>query len=172
MDKEAKKPAEPAAAAPAAEATATAPNKSKKRLYILIALSIVGLVLFKMSFIFFFIGMLPAMVAYIVDHDPKKYASATVAALNFSGVFPYMIDVFMQGGTFIAIEDKLSSPLVWFVMYGAAALGWMIVFFSPIIAATLLDGIYKGRVLHLELMQKKLVEEWGEEVAGHEEEKI
>ncbi len=144
--------------------------KSKKRFYILIALTILGAILFKMSFIFLFIGMLPAMVAYLVDHDPNKYTSSTVAALNFSGVFPYMVDIFMQGGTFTAIESKLSDPVIWFVMYGSAAMGWAIVLCSPVIAAAMLDSIYKGRILHLESMQKKSIEEWGEEVSGNEKE--
>lgn len=145
-------------------------GKSKKRLYILIGLSLVGVVVGKFSFIFFFVGMLPAMVAYITDHDQNKYTSSTVAALNFSGVFPYLVDIFVQGGSFGAVEDKLSYPLVWFVMYGSAAMGWAIVFFSPIIAAAVLDGIYSGRILHLEILQKQLVEEWGEEVTGREKE--
>src|SRR6185369_3849599 len=98
---------------PAPAAPATPPvvpteitKKSKKRLWILVVFSIVGAILFKMSFILFFIGMLPAMVAYIVDIDPKKYTSMTVAALNFSGVFPYMLDIYFRGGTLPAIESK------------------------------------------------------------------
>lgn len=143
-------------------------KKSKKRFRILLAFSIAGVVLLKMSFILFFIGMLPAAVAYIVDNDQKKYVSMTVAALNFSGVFPYMMDIFMRGGTFGAIESKLADPVVWFVMYGSAAMGWIIVFSSPVIAAAVLQGIYKGRILHLESLQKKSIEEWGEEVASEE----
>jgi hypothetical protein len=145
-------------------------GKSKKRLYILIGLSVVGVVIGKFSFIFFFVGMLPAMVAYITDHDQNKYTSSTVAALNFSGVFPYLMDIYFQGGSFSAVASKLSYPLVWFVIYGSAAMGWAIVFFSPIIAAAVLDGIYSGRALHLEIQQKKLIEEWGEEVVGREKE--
>ncbi|HEU5046493.1 MAG TPA: hypothetical protein VFT64_01475 [Rickettsiales bacterium] len=153
----AKKPADPSA------------NKSKRRMGILMALSIAGAGVLKMSFLFFFIGMIPAMVAYIVDHDPKKYTSYTVAALNFAGMFPYMMDVYAQGGTLLAIKDRLTDPLVWFVMYGSAGLGWVIVHCSPLIAAVVLDGLYKGRILHLEIQQKRAIEDWGKEVVGREE---
>ncbi len=144
-------------------------GKSKKKLVVLVVLSILGSVLLKMNFIFFSVGMLPAMVAYIVDHDKNKYIFSTVAALNFAGVFPYMVDIFMQGGTFIAVRDKLSDMMVWLVMYASAALGWGVVFASPIIAAAVLEGIYAGRILHMENLQKKAIEEWGEEIMGHKE---
>ena len=149
-----------------------APNvagKSKKKLVVLTVLSILGGVLLKMNFIFFFVGMLPAMVAYIVDHDKNKYIFSTVAALNFAGVFPYMVDIFMQGGTFGAVEAKLSDMVVWLVMYGSAAMGWAVVFASPVIAAAILEGVYAGRILHMESLQAKSVEEWGEEIMEHKE---
>ncbi len=140
------------------------PIKSKKRFRILIALCIVSAVILKLSFIFFFIGMLPAMVAYIIDHDKNKYIFSTVAAFNLAGVFPHMMDIYLQGGTFTAIEGKLSDAIVWLTMYSAASMGWAIVWVSPILASIVLEAIYAGRILHIENMQKKLVEEWGDSI--------
>ena len=144
-------------------------KKSQKRIVVIIVLSLIFAVMLKMTFIFLFLGMLPAMVAYINDHDKNKYTSYTVAALNFSGVFPYVIDIFSQGGTLAAIKNRLSDPIIWFVMYGSAGLGWIIVHCSPVIAAVVIDGLYKTRILHLEILQKKAVEEWGKEVVGRDE---
>ena len=118
------------------------------------------------KYLFFFIGMVPAFVAYITDNDRNKYTFSTVAALNFAGVFPFMIDILAHGGRFAAVQNKLSDMVVWFVMYGSAGVGWGLVKLSPIIAAATLDGIYQGRILHLETLQKKAVEEWGEEIKG------
>jgi hypothetical protein len=140
------------------------PVKSKKRFRILLALSIVGIVLLKLSFIFFLIGMMPAMVAYMVDHDKHKYIFSTVTALNFAGVFPEVMDIVAQGSTFNAIKAKLSDALVWFSMYSAAGLGWALVWLSPLLVAIVLEGIYRGRILHMENVQKKLEEEWGKEI--------
>ena len=144
-------------------------TKSKRRFRLLMMLFLPGAVIFKMSFIFFFIGMLPALVAYIVDHDKNKYVFSTVAALNFAGVFPYMMDIFHRGGSYKAIVEKLSDAIVWFVMYGAAGMGYALVWFSPLMAASMLEGIYKGRIMHLESLQKKTIEEWGTEIIGREE---
>lgn len=143
--------------------------KSKKRFRLIMFLCLPFAIFFKMSFIFFFIGMVPALVAWTVDNDRNKYTFSTVAALNFAGVFPYMMDILLHGGNFRAIEAKLSDAIVWFVMYGAAALGWVLVWSSPVIAAAALEGLYKGRIMHLENMQKKAIEEWGTEIMGREE---
>ncbi len=148
--------------------TSDIPIKSKKRFRILIGVCVLGTILLKLSFIFFFIGMIPAVVAYIVDHDKHKYIFSTVAALNLTGVFPYMMDIYIMGGTFDAIKSKLSDAIVWFIMYGAAGMGWVLVWISPILASAVLEGIYRGRILHLESVQKKLVEEWGKEVTGEQ----
>jgi len=145
------------------------PVKSKKRLGIIIGLCLVGGIVFKMSFIFFCVGMLPAMVAYLVDNDKDKYIFSTVAALNFAGVFPYVMDIYMQDSSFFAVKEKASDIMVWFVMYGAAGMGWLVVYCSPVITATVLEGIYSGRILHLEILQKHAVEEWGDEIKGREE---
>lgn len=144
-------------------------GKSNKRVIVIVVLSVLFAVLFKMTFIFLFLGMLPAMVAYINDHDKNKYTSYTVAALNFSGVFPYVMDIFSQGGTLSAIKNRMSEPIIWFVMYGSAGMGWVIVYCSPVIASVVIDGLYKGRILHLEILQKKAVEEWGKEIVGRDE---
>jgi len=146
------------------QTTSDIPIKSKKRFRILIVICAISAVVLKLSFIFFFIGMFPAMVAYVIDHDKNKYIFSTVAALNFAGVFPHMMDIYIQGGTFNAIKEKLIDAMVWFEMYSAAAMGWAIVWVSPIIAAMALEGVYKGRILHMENIQKKVEEDWGPEV--------
>lgn len=137
---------------------------------LLLVISALGMAMLQMNFVFLFVGMLPAIVAYLIDNDPNKYTSSTVAALNFSGVFPYVADSFTQGGSFSIIEYKFSDPWVWLVMYGSAAIGWAIVLFSPVVSGAVLGSIYAGRVMHLESIQKKYIEEWGEEVAENEKE--
>lgn len=148
--------------APASAPAHDAPRKSsRRRFHILLAMCLLGAVVLKLSFIFLFIGMMPAMVAYVIDHDKNKYICSTVAALNFAGVFPDMVNIFNAGGTFDAVKDKLLDPLIWLVMYGAAGVGWAVVWVSPVVAAIFLDGLYRARILHLENVQKKMEDEWG-----------
>jgi hypothetical protein len=153
-----------------ATATASAPPaKSKsntKRYIILIALGVISAVVLKLGVFLLFFGMLPAIVAYETDHTRFKFLFSTVAAFNFAGVFPDMMQVFIEGGSFEILKIKLLDPSVWLIMYGSAALGWSLVWLSPIIASTTLEGIYSGRILHLEGLQKRGEEEWGPEVKG------
>lgn len=144
-------------------------GSGKKRYAILILLGIVAAVVFKFGVFLLFVGMLPAIVAYETDNTKFKFLFSTVAAFNFSGVFPDMMQVFIEGGTYEILKIKLLDPSVWFIMYGSAALGWGMVWLSPIIASTTLEGIYSGRILHLETLQKKSEEEWGAEVTGASE---
>lgn len=146
--------------------TAKTGSSNSKRYAILIVLGIASAAIFKMGVFLMFVGMLPAIVAYETDHTKFKFVSSTVAAFNFAGVFPDMMQVFIEGGTIEILKIKLLDPYVWLVMYGSAALGWCMVWVSPIIAATTLEGIYSGRILHLEGLQKKAEEEWGPEVKG------
>lgn len=141
-------------------------SSNSKRYAILIALGIASAAIFKMGVFLLFVGMLPAIVAYETDHTKFKFLSSTVAAFNFAGVFPDMMQVFIEGGTIEILKIKLLDPYVWLVMYGSAALGWCMVWVSPMIASTTLEGIYSGRILHLEGLQKKAEEEWGPEVKG------
>jgi hypothetical protein len=156
------KTAPPPASAAASASPPEAPRKSsRRRFHILLVLCLVGAVVLKLSFIFLFIGMMPAMVAYVIDLDKHKYICSTVAALNFAGVFPDMMNIYNAGSTFDVVKDKLIDPFIWLIMYGAAAVGWAVVWVSPLIAAMFLEGLYRARILHLEGIQKKMEDEWG-----------
>jgi hypothetical protein len=146
--------------------SAEVPGRQKKWLMIALILALPMMVLMKMAFFLFVIGMLPTICALSVPYDPKRYIFSIVASLNFAGVFPDLFSLAMQGGTPRALIIKLSDPIVWASMYGAGLLGWAIVWMSPSIAMLVLGGVYRGRVLHMQHVQKRLEEEWGQEVTG------
>ncbi|MEI6730268.1 MAG: hypothetical protein WCL30_03330, partial [Pseudomonadota bacterium] len=91
------------------EKTSGGSRKGKKLLFILVC--IVGTIFLKMSFVLLFFGMLPAMAAYIFDRDKYKYIFCTVAAMNFSGLFPFLFKMVMQAGGFEVGRAVLSDPL-------------------------------------------------------------
>jgi hypothetical protein len=148
--------------------TADIPVRRKKWLPIGLVFAVPAIVLLKMGFFFLLIGMLPTLLAVALARESRPYIVSTVAAFNFAGVFPDMLSVALQGGQPRAVLDKLSDITVWGSMYGAALLGWAIVWLSPGIAMVILEGLYKGRMRHMENMQKKLEDEWGKQIAGRE----
>ena len=143
-------------------------GKRKKLLPLAYALCIPAMVLLKMGFFFLVIGMLPTFLAFARMRRFREYVIGTVAAFNFAGVFPDLFSIMLQGGTPRAVSDSLSDITIWASMYGAGLLGWVIVWLSPSIARLFLDVIYRGRMRHMEHLQKKLEEEWGPEVKGRE----
>jgi hypothetical protein len=139
--------------------TSDIPAKGKKLLPVAGALCFPAMILLKMGFFFLVIGRV---------RQSRKYIIGIVASLNFAGVFPELFVIMLQGGTLRAVLDGLSDPRVWASMYGAAALGWFIVWLSPSIARRFLETVYRSRMRHMEYLQKELEEEWGPEVKGSE----
>lgn len=142
------------------------PAKPKKWGLVLSILLLPLAVILKMGLFFLMIGMLPTWLAFVLRRDAEGYALSTVAAFNFAGIFPDLLGISMQSGTPRALTDKLTDISVWLSVYGAAALGWAIVWLSPSIAMLFFEEIYRSRLRHLEHLQKKLEDEWGPQIAG------
>lgn len=110
------------------------------------------------------IGCLPTLVAVIVDRSPRHYLVRCVGFLNCAGVAPYLVKIWMHH-TVLAAMQMLINPYVWLVMYGAAAIGWMIYLSAPSIAWLQVELMGARRITALQTRQHQLVRDWGEEVA-------
>ncbi|MBB6251328.1 hypothetical protein [Nitrospirillum iridis] len=113
------------------------------------------------------IGMVPTIVAWIVDRDPDKPAAVTVGALNICGVMPFCIQLWQHGHTMDYAAGLLVQPVTWLVMYSAAAGGWLLYFGIPPLVAGW--SVARDQALIRELAEERqaLVEEWGVEVSGN-----
>jgi hypothetical protein len=149
----------------ASSETAGTPGKQKKGSMLIPALLLPAALVLKLGLFLLLIGMLPTGLAYAFMRN-KTYAVSTVAAFNFTGLFPDLLSITMQGGTLRVLADKLTDLPVWLSMYGGGALGWAVVWLSPAIAMIFFEEIYQGRLRHLENLQKKLEDEWGPKVTG------
>jgi hypothetical protein len=111
-------------------------------------------------------GMVPTVVAALLDRFRAKYLTRTVGAMNVAGLAPLVLQLWSRGLTMADTTRLLSNPFNWLMMYGAAAIGWAIFLAMPTIARTIVDV----RADHLQRLLKaraaQLVEEWGEEVTG------
>ena len=107
-------------------------------------------------------ALLPTFVAFIVDNTPEKNAVFCVGSLNVCGVLPYLVDLWTgdnsMDGAILILTDVFSLV----VMYGAAALGWMIFQSLPPIIATFITVLAQSRIASLRSDQRKLIEEWGD----------
>lgn len=114
------------------------------------------------------LGLLPTLVALVVDLHPRKYAARCVGTLNFAGVMPFLVQMWTDSHSLYAAMEIITDLYAWFVIYSASALGWVCYLSMPWVAGLLLEINTAHRIRRLEARQKHLVAEWGEEVKGEE----
>lgn len=120
--------------------------------------------------VLFVVGMMPTLVAAIVDRDRSRYLARAVAAMNLAGLVRPVLAVLHIGLNLASVEHVLSDPETWLVMYGAAAIGWLITLGMPSIARLLVDIRADQMQRQLQERADELVKEWGDEVKGRKAE--
>lgn len=131
-------------------------------------IAIVLMVFAAPALIVFLIGMAPTAVAIFIDRDPRKYASVSVAAMNFAGVSFYLADFLMGTASLSRALELVSNVFVLAVIYSAAAAGWVMILAMPPVTAVVMKALADNRIQTLRKEQRELVDNWGEEVAGRQ----
>lgn len=140
-------------------------GKSKLRVLYYIVGFILLIVILSFAAVLFILGMLPSFVASYVDTTKERNHFRIVAACNFSGIMPYLAQLYKKGEiTSDSVNDLLFNPSVWLVMYGAAAFGWLLVWFFPRAVQFVLNLVQDTTVKSLNERQQQIVDEWGLEV--------
>ncbi len=109
-------------------------------------------------------GMLPAIVAYIVDPSKNKTSTICVGTMNFAGVFPYLLSLWTGIHSIDVALGILTDIFALMVMYSAAAVGWMVFMAVPPVVGVLMSGMDRRRIAALRARQKRIVKEWGKDV--------
>jgi len=111
-------------------------------------------------------GMLPSVVAALVDRHPRRYLTASVAIINLAGLVLPALSLVKLGMSLAGAQQVLSDPRNWLIMFGAAGTGW-VVNAAMLTLARIILGIRDEREeRHLRKQAEQLVEEWGSEVGG------
>ncbi|MFZ4763199.1 MAG: hypothetical protein ACOYK8_10320 [Alphaproteobacteria bacterium] len=121
------------------------------------------------STIIFLAGLLPSLVVFGLDKDKEKTWSLTIGSMNFCGVLYYAMDLWMSNYTVDHAQKILANPMSWGVMYGSAAVGYFLFYAIPPIAGAILSVKLGGKIDGIKKKQKELVDQWGEEVSGQQE---
>jgi len=128
---------------------------------------IVGLIWISLpTVLMIIVGMPPTVVAWIIDRSYQKSATYCVAGMNFCGLFPYLMDLWMGVHSLKAASVIVTDVFALLVIYGAAAFGWMIYITVPPVVATFLTVMAQRRVAQLRTLQRHIIEEWGESVSN------
>lgn len=116
-------------------------------------------------------GMLPTLVAWLCDRSYGKYATFCIGGLNFSGVFPFVIQLLSENHTVTAAFDIFSDVFSFAIIYGAAGFGWALYVSVPPVISAFITVLVDGRLEALKALQKKTLIEWGTEVLEESKER-
>lgn len=113
------------------------------------------------------IALLPAICAFIIDRSPGRYATISVGMLNVAGTWPFLLKLWTTGHSAVNAMKIVLDPFAWLIIYSAAAVGWLLYFSFPSCVSMCMSVFAGHRVTQLRQQQKKLIDEWGPEVASH-----
>lgn len=109
-------------------------------------------------------GMLPTLVAYIIDRTGKKHATYTVGYMNGVGCMAVALKMWLGDHSIDKALELMGDPMNWLIMYGAASVGWVIYFVMPPIVGTYLSISQEVKLKQLHDRQQELINEWGTDV--------
>lgn len=144
--------------------TFTRPKMRFKYKLLLIIISIVMMGLLRTGFMFVIIGLLPSIVAHYFDITKHRYLFRTIFASNMTGILPFIGQLLQHGPSNGALQKIMGSGFAWFIIYGSALIGWMLVKICPMIAQVGIAGYHQSQLARFERLQKRIESEWGPEV--------
>ncbi|MFN3828151.1 MAG: hypothetical protein ACK4NR_11080 [Micavibrio sp.] len=143
-------------------------NKKKSKSWssqILLVFALLTMVIFMPTTILLLFGMLPTVVAAVVDRKGGTRA-ITVGSMNLAGCIPFLLDLWTSGHTAANAVALITNPSTIVVMYAAAAIGYMIDWALSGIIATIMIQRTTARLEAIRKRQDELIERWGPEVTG------
>ena len=156
-----------ATASPKAQGAPQAAAQKKPFGILWIAITFMLVVIFSLpTVILLFFGMMPTLVAYIIDRTPQRYSAYCVGGFNFAGVFPYLMKLWLGSHEISFAFGIVTNVFTLLVMYGTAEFGWMVLVGVPPVVGAFLEVVSQRRVAELIEIQKKLIAEWGPEVSA------
>lgn len=138
--------------------------KGTLQLLIVIILSIGGILLLSVGYIFFLMAFLPSVIAWFIDGSAKKDTYKTILSANICGVSPYAFPLIGKSHPAATLQVMMVNETIWMHIAGAVLAGWALLKLCGIITYYVLVFLGETRVTLLERGQKDLVEEWGEAI--------
>lgn len=121
-------------------------------------------ILLQMSFVLLLIGLLPSVLAHLVDNSTNRSKFHTVFAFNLSGCIPFLAELINEDNNKAAIKEMIADPQTLISIYMSAGFGYAVVAASSVVAAWLVNTLNSRKSGHIISIQDQLVEEWGKEI--------
>ena len=118
---------------------------------------------------FILVALAPTTVAWIVETPAQRYLARTVGLTNLSGMVPAAYHFFEVGIGMPGLLKLLTQPVLWAMLYGAAAIGWGVYLTVPPLMVRITRHRIRRELRLLAIRRKQIVLEWGPEAAGEAE---
>jgi hypothetical protein len=141
--------------------------KFQKKLCIFVGL--VCSVLFAPTTLVFLVGMMPTIASNVVDKTRQKSRTTCVAMMNFAGVLPFLLELWMSAAP-NSIDYALSiiaQPKVIIIIYVIAASGYAIEAAVSGMVANIMQQKAKSRLKVIAVMLIELKDRWNDYVDGN-----
>ena len=151
---------------PTAAKAPAKPQKQGGMNKVVVLMILAALVPFSLpTVVLLFFTMLPTLAAGAREKGSGKYAWRCGGGLNFSGVIKFLFDLWFGVHTLDEAFNLLSEASVLLWAYGASGIGWLMYMSMPPMVSSWLSLTTDRRVAALKAAQKRLVEDWGDEVS-------
>lgn len=131
-------------------------------MYLMLAVPISLMIIPTMIVLMF--SLLPTAVAFVLERNKGWYAGACVGAMNLAGAAPVLTELWFTGHTVEAAFQGISDVFALLIIYGSAAIGWVIYSTTPSIVSAYMAMTAGRRITALKAQQKELVLKWGPDV--------
>jgi hypothetical protein len=134
--------------------------------WLLVAPLLVVAIFFMPTTIVITAGMLPTIVARVVDTSPGRRLTLTVACFNLVGCLYFLDRIAAMGNSISDVPVVLSNSFGWFFALVGAGIGWIVFGCMPAVIAQIARTQTAVRLRRITGDQERLVKEWGETVRG------
>jgi hypothetical protein len=110
-------------------------------------------------------AMIPSIVSYFFDRDPKRSQTLCVAALNAAGSTPVLLELWSRWNSVPGAVALIASVRPWMWAWGGAAMGYALCLLIPPLAAQFVRGGLQTKLTDLERHAGEMRKAWGEDVA-------
>ncbi len=127
--------------------------------------TVVTAIVFLPSTILLFTGMLPTVVAFLIDKSRLKLKFLTVGCVNLAFCFPYWLDL-VTGAHTVEKALEIITPKSLIRMYFGALMGYALEWICVVSTVYFTRQRNKVMLKKLKKDKERMVEKWGEEVTG------
>lgn len=127
--------------------------------------ALVTAIVFLPSTILLFTGMLPTVVAFLIDRTRLKLKFITVGCINLAFCFPYWLDLVTSAHT-VDKALEIITPTSLVRMYLGALMGYALEWVCVVSTVYFTRQRNKLMLKNLKKEKENMVKKWGEEVTG------